>query len=287
MSANAATENDGLPDTLAAWVAKQRWYGGKGSAPRLERIGGWSLGDDVVRVHTHYLLDRSAGSVTLYQVPLTERAEPLDDLGPIGMVRGRYVYDAPHDQVYATTILGLILTEAEVEGTQGHRQPGAPVVSLTNSTVLRGEQSNTSIICQVDAGTPIILKVFRAMHAGDNPDVVLQSAISAAGSHLVPTSVGFVSGEWPDRSQPDGLAHGHLAFAQVELLLREHDDAAAFGRFVCQGGQLRRIGPKPFPLEGLHQSWRVNAQRCVPRANGGGRRGSSRRARCRRRTAAR
>jgi maltokinase len=217
VSAHAATENDGLPDTLAAWVAKQRWYGGKGSEPRLERIGGWAVGDDIVRVHTHYLLDRSAGSVTLYQVPLTERARPLDDLDPIGIAGGRYVYDAPHDQVYATTILDLMLTETEVGGTHGHRQPGAPVVSVTNSTVLRGEQSNTSIICQVRDGAPVILKVFRALHHGANPDVTLQSAIAATGSPLVPTSLGSLSGHWRDSGRDDGLATGHLAFAQEFL----------------------------------------------------------------------
>jgi predicted trehalose synthase len=83
--------------------------------------------------------------------------------------------------------------------------------------VLKGEQSNTSIICEVQDGSPVILKVFRALHAGDNPDVVLQSAISAAGSSLVPASVGYISGEWPDRSEPDGIAHGSLAFAQEFL----------------------------------------------------------------------
>jgi trehalose synthase-fused probable maltokinase len=62
-----------------------------------------------------------------------------------------------------------------------------------------------------------MLKVFRAMHAGNNPDVVLQSAISAAGSALVPAPVGYVTGQWPDRSEPDGIAHGHLAFAQEFL----------------------------------------------------------------------
>ena len=83
--------------------------------------------------------------------------------------------------------------------------------------MLTGEQSNTSIICTVESGPPVILKVFRALHAGDNPDVVLQSAISATGSALVPASIGFLSGQWADRSEPEGLARGHLAFAQEFL----------------------------------------------------------------------
>ena len=33
-----------------------------------------------------------------------------------------------------------------------------------------------------------------------------------------------------------------LPLAEAELLLREHDDAAAFGRLVGERGELRRIG---------------------------------------------
>jgi cobalamin biosynthesis protein CobT len=38
---------------------------------------------------------------------------------------------------------------------------------------------------------------------------------------------------------------GDFAAAQVELLLGEHDDAAAFGRFVGERGELRGVG-EPF-----------------------------------------
>jgi predicted trehalose synthase len=213
----AVSVSDGLPDRLSAWIARQRWYGAKGSEPHLERLGGWSVGDDSVRIHTHYFLDRQRSGTTLYQVPLTERATALDGREPIGMSDGRYVYDAPHDPAYVTTILGLILSEGVADGARGHRQPGAPFVVLTNSSVLRGEQSNTSVICQVEDGAPIMLKIFRTLHHGDNPDVMLQSAIAASGSRLVPRSLGSLTGEWRDAGRPGGLARGHLAFAQEFL----------------------------------------------------------------------
>ena len=63
----------------------------------------------------------------------------------------------------------------------------------------------------------MICKLFRVLHHGQNPDVVVQSALAAAGSTRVPRSVGYVSGQWPDTSLPDGLARGHLAFAQEFL----------------------------------------------------------------------
>jgi predicted trehalose synthase len=206
-----------LPDALLAWIPCQRWYAGKGQGASLTQRGGWSVTSDATEILTFYALDRQASGATLYQVPVTRRSTPLDGIRPIWHDDEGYFYDGPQDPAYAAAILDLIATETETGGTRGHRQPGAQPVTVTASSVLKGEQSNTSIICRILDGSPIILKVFRAMHAGDNPDVVLQSAISAAGSALVPASVGYVSGQWPDRSEPDGIAHGHLAFAQEFL----------------------------------------------------------------------
>jgi maltokinase len=206
-----------LPDALLAWIPRQRWYAGKGQGASLTRRGGWAVATADAEIVTHYALDRQSSGATLYQVPVSRRDAPLEGVRPIWHDVSGYYYDAPHDPAYARAVLDLIATEREVGGTRGHRQPGSPPLAVTTSAVLKGEQSNTSIICRVEGAAPAILKVFRAMHAGDNPDVVLQSAISAAGSSLVPTSVGYLSGEWPDRSQPGGIARGHLAFAQEFL----------------------------------------------------------------------
>jgi predicted trehalose synthase len=217
VSIYAADQQNALPDTLSEWVGAQRWYAGKGSAPHLERIGGWNVRNETVRISTHFLLDRGLSSIVLYQVPLTERMVPLEGKTPIGIVDGRYIYDAPHDPAYAAAILGLMISEGFVDGTRGHRQPGAPPITVTDAAVLSGEQSNTSIICSVENGAPVIIKVFRTLHHGDNPDVTLQSAIAAAGSRLVPTSIGYLSGEWRDSGRANGTARGHLAFAQEFL----------------------------------------------------------------------
>lgn len=203
-----------LPAGLAEWMRRQRWYASKGSTPRLERRGGWSLTSGDATIETYYVLDRQSRGATLYQVPLTRRREALEGVVALWQDDAGFAYDAPHDPEYASAILRLLDTETVVGDARGHRQPGARRVSIKSSTVLTGEQSNTSIICAVDDGRPVILKIFRALHSGDNPDVVVQSAISAAGSALVPASLGFLSGQWPDRSEEGGLARGHLAFAQ-------------------------------------------------------------------------
>ncbi|HEX7453171.1 MAG TPA: hypothetical protein VF294_12835 [Polyangiaceae bacterium] len=234
-----------LPDALMAWIPRQRWYAGKGQGASLTQRGGWNVTCESAEILTLYVLDRQDSGATLYQVPITRRAAALEGIRPIWHDKHGYYYDAPHDPAYAVAILDLIATESETGGSRGHRQPGTQPVTVTASAVLNGEQSNTSIICRTRDGSPVILKVFRAMHAGDNPDVVLQSAISATGSALVPASVGYVSGQWPDRSQPDGVAHGHLAFAQ-EFLEGAEDGWRAALRAATAGEDFslraRRLG---------------------------------------------
>jgi predicted trehalose synthase len=204
-------------------MSRQRWYASKGATPKLERIGGWSTEGRHCVLHTHYLLDRQPSGATLYQVPLSHRETPLPAGDPISTTplspeHDLYVYDATHDPDYAIALLQLVEHEEQRDETRGHRQPGTQEVTVTTSAILRGEQSNTSIICSTTDGHPIIIKVFRALHHGENPDVVLQSALASAGCDLVPASVGFVSGRWRDAGQPDGFATGHLAFAQEFLV---------------------------------------------------------------------
>ena len=89
-----------------------------------------------------------------------------------------------------------------------------PVPVDGSARVLSGEQSNTSVIVQ--GSPPVIVKLFRTLYDGANPDVVVQSALAAAGSTRVPTPSGWVEGTW---NRPDGSAvSGHLAFASEFLV---------------------------------------------------------------------
>ncbi len=217
-----------VPSYLEPWIVGQRWFAGKGRAPRLEVIGGYVLdaGADV-EARVLFVLDH-AESPLLYQVPISVRSAPLPGLEARLVARDgeRYVYDGPHDPALARALLLLALengTAASVDGSgvtvaAGHSDlPDEP--RIRSSRVLGGEQSNTSIVFELsdaDGGQapPVICKVFRALHDGDNPDVVLTGALAAAGSRVAPRSIGSISGRWPDRSAPGGIATGHLAFAQ-------------------------------------------------------------------------
>src|SRR4051794_31451678 len=127
------------------------------------------------------------------------------------------VHDGPHDPAYVQALVALVDGEREHGGERlglrGERATGTrqPIVT-TGSHVLRGEQSNTSII--LDGPEPLICKVFRVVAPGDNPDVVVQSALTAVGSTSVPRVAGWVTGTWDEDGAP---AHGHLAFVQEFL----------------------------------------------------------------------
>jgi predicted trehalose synthase len=160
--------------------------------------------------------------------------------GPPGREGTRYYYDAPHDPAFAAALLALMLEEDTVGSVRDKSGPerGQDVPSLVGagghslaktdpgevltSRVLVGEQSNTSIILDLvdvlgSPSTSVICKLFRVLQHGQNPDVVVQSALSAAGSTLVPCSVGYVWGQWSDAAVDGGVASGHLAFAQKFL----------------------------------------------------------------------
>jgi predicted trehalose synthase len=240
---------------LPAWVEQQRWFVGRGRVPTLRRVGVLRHEDPARRatLETLLVLDESAAEPTVYQVPLSYRDArlPGGDEALVGTLEDaaggtRFVYDGPRDPVFAEVLLQTMLAETSVGSTdaddatraRGHRQPGSPALRVVASRVLRGEQSNTSIIYDTTtadgAPQPLICKVFRVLHHGDNPDVVVQSALALGGSTLVPRPFGHVSGEWPDDRHPGGTAVGHLAFAQeflpgVEDAWRVAADAVARG----------------------------------------------------------
>ncbi|GAA3751898.1 hypothetical protein GCM10022240_01280 [Microbacterium kribbense] len=198
--------------------------------PKLRMIGSWDLepGPDV-SITTYLIVDGGSERSVLYQVPVTFRRAPLESAtsAPIAQLTDTdgtpvWLYDGPHDPAYAERLLQLVCGGRHAQG-DGAVADGVPITPFechnVRSRVLSGEQSNTSIVYEYDvaggpAGCRAICKVFRTLAHGENPDVVLQSALSAAGSRSVPATLGSVVGQWPDPREPGGRAPGHLAFAQ-------------------------------------------------------------------------
>ena len=232
-----------LGELLSEWVPTQRWNAGKGRRPQLRELGALTLArggqagqaEAAPAVRTHLLLDESSTPPTLYQVPLTYRQHARPDLldALITSTEGQHVYDGPHDPAYAQVVLDLITGQQSVSGSdedgslvvEGHHAAsGQGPAEVERAAVLTGEQSNTSIIVQARglddaeheyAPARCIVKVFRILHDGANPDVVVQSALARAGSPHVPPPVGHLEGSW---TGAEGAAQsGHLVFAQEFL----------------------------------------------------------------------
>jgi 1,4-alpha-glucan branching enzyme len=244
-----------IAELLQRWLPGQRWFADKGGvAPQMRRVGGIRLQDPDGEVGIEILLlgvlagadggadggvDEGAGEArwtTVYQVPLTYRGAPVQALAAAlvgtfehATLGPRWVYDGPHDPAFVRAWLRLVADgeaafadQGPAFGTaRGVRQPGGlPIDPDAPARVLRGEQSNTSVIVGADGPAPAIVKIFRVLAAGDNPDVVVQSALAAAGCERVPRPVGWVEAEWPG---PDGgTTSGHLAFA-AEFLAGSED----------------------------------------------------------------
>ncbi|ROP72119.1 phosphotransferase [Curtobacterium sp. PhB115] len=194
---DGATAPDTAPADLApsdheleSWIADRRWYASKGSVPRLRTI---STADG-----TRLVLDEAPAAPAapvLYQSPVAS--------GP-----GGSPVDVTADPEWIGSLAARI--DASTESL-------VPIGRITAARVLTGEQSNTSVICDTESGARVIIKVFRVLHHGDNPDVTTQLALSAAGSDRVPQVYGALRGSWPDVGRADGTATGHLAFAQEFL----------------------------------------------------------------------
>ncbi len=216
-------------------MSRQRWYANKGAAPELVEVARYLLParEPGVVIVTHLLADRALTHTTLYQVPLTYRVQPLPAPAEhIAEVDGLFVYDGPRDQAFTSALLELVVESGERAGehmtVSGRSASGAFAASLhgreLSSHVLAGDQSNTSIVFEPIAGDgpSVICKLFRGLQAGENPDVVLQSALAAAGSFAVPRPVGHVIAEWGQGGGSPSLVRGHLAFAQ-EFLANSRD----------------------------------------------------------------
>ncbi|MCU1474717.1 phosphotransferase [Amnibacterium sp.] len=226
---------------LTAWIARQRWFANHAPDPHLTVLGSFALHVAGAEARTLLVQDHSPDARALYQVPLVSRPEDPDgiDLGD------SVVVDGPRDRAWAAALVGLALGGGTAgEGGEvsalGERLGWlGPPPTVTGARVLSGEQSNTSVIVTTatpdgDPGPTVIVKVFRALHHGENPDVVLQSAIAGAGSGRVPATYGAVLGEWPDPGRADGRARGHLAVAQE--FLADTEDAWRVALAAARGG---------------------------------------------------
>jgi len=181
-----------IEDALATWLGTQRWFAGKGQSLRdLAIVADTELvsGDPELR---HLIIAVSHGTaVDYYQVLIGLRRRLPTRLkhariGPSG--DGRQAYDALHDADLTKPLLAGIAAGTEIGSLRMRAIPGARFDPARDSLVLGSEQSNTSLVY----GEESILKVFRRLSPGPNPDLEVTTALARLGSPQVAEPLGWI-----------------------------------------------------------------------------------------------
>jgi len=238
------TSNDhgppGLADLLAPWLPLQRWYPGKGRevtgvtvrSSVVLQAGDPELHHMVVRVSTS---DSRADELSTddYQMLAGVRARMPDRLDHafIGPVGDRFAYDATQDTETSAVLLELIASSATVGDLRFTPEPGAELDTSQSSRVSTAEQSNTSLVY----GDAYILKIFRRVSQGRNPDLEVHRALASVGCRHIAAPLGAIEGAGSLAGEPDvtyamlqdyvaNAADGwHMATTSVRDLYAEAD----------------------------------------------------------------
>ena len=190
-------------ETLAAWLPGQRWFAGKGTP-----ITGLAVVEQTTLVSGDPGLQHLIVAVTQvsgtdwYQLFLGLRADLPDWLehvriGPMGDMVG---YDGLHDPGLTAVLLEAMAGGDCIGPLCFAQRPGAQIDTGLQSLVLTAEQSNTSLLF----GEEAILKVFRRLSPGPNPDLEVPDALARLGSRHVAAPLGWITAQ--TRGLPTVLA---------------------------------------------------------------------------------
>lgn len=253
-----------------SYLVRTRWFAGKGRPFAVSQTRVLAELSAPARPSvTVYLVSvsYSDGSSELYQVPLAAYDEIEDRIGHayVGAAdeggRQRHYYDAVHDRdAMALWLEAFIMAEstgaAEVGGNSSHaeagvlrfrRVPGGEALDPElRPSPMTGEQSNSSVRFDETA----MMKIFRKLNAGVNPDIEIHEELTRGGSDYIAELYGWVEttvdGEVYQlamlqeflRTATDGF---ELAMASVRTLLVDLDEEpdASGGDFA---GEAARLG---------------------------------------------
>ncbi len=197
-----------LQPLVARWLPTQRWFSGKGRDADIDvrELAVLSAVPHEVSIWLAHVSYHDGGAET-YQVPLVTRDSPVEHLEHVllGTVEADggpfWIYDALHDKD---------VTQAWLEGIRRASTDG-PLRFVRNvepdeipqdeqSLALTTEQSNTSLMY----GDVAILKVFRRLQPGVNPDIEIHAALCERDAQHVARLFGSVHAELD--GQPYALA---------------------------------------------------------------------------------
>jgi maltokinase len=236
---------------LPAWLERQRWFGAKGRPIEgVDVASRTSLTDSEPVLDLLVLAVRFADETPVqhYQLLLGRRAQARDELehSTIARVDGGWAYDALWDHEASAWLLEAIRAGLTVGDVRFVPEEGATLAPPGPGRVIGAEQSNTSLVF----GETSILKLYRRISAGVNPDLELHRALRSVGSSEVAALQGAVEGVLDGRPAtlamvqdfaPNSADGWEMALASVRDLFAEADLRAdeVGGDFA---GEASRIG---------------------------------------------
>jgi maltokinase len=198
---------DDLP--WAQWLPHQRWYAGRSrtlTAVEPSLVARLRDGMDLTLIDVSY----TDGSTECYQVVVQWDWAPLSEYGSvatIGTAGDHTGYDALYQPDSARFLLRLVDSSATIGEVRFTREPGAQLPVDAEARVSEAEQSNTSVVFEERA----ILKLFRRVSCGINPDIELNRVLARVDNPHVAKLLGVFEVERADGPCPLGMVAAYAA----------------------------------------------------------------------------
>jgi maltokinase len=236
-----------LTDLLRDWMPHQRWFGGKGREWADVTEDGFLLdqANPVLSVH-RVTVTYTDGASETYLVPLSWREHPTDELSSalVGAVASKdgetYAYDAMRDREATAPWLIHMVNASTIGPMHFHPAGVAYIPEGLPGDIVSGEQSNTSLIY----GQEAILKLFRRLEPGLNPDVEIHDALRRADNPHIAQLLGHiqiddlhadeVGGDFAGESERLGAATASVHADMAKVLPTEPADDAWYATVAGQ-----------------------------------------------------
>jgi maltokinase len=171
-------------ESLRDWVQHQRWYASKSRAVSgIEVVEGIVLREEPLLLLALVQTRFATGTHELYQLPLVLYPSAAGELGQVIARTGDWsAYDALVEPRQLLELVRRMDSGAEIDAADGrfsfHRADGVAEVSDDATVRLVGvEQSNSSLVFDEQ----FVLKVFRKLEPGINPELELLRFLTARG----------------------------------------------------------------------------------------------------------